>query len=71
MISNKRRLIIIFMSVGLGSLISLYIMKKKMGTLKPDDYMQLGFNFLFAVAIVIGIGLLMSRQNQKIDKDQS
>ena len=71
MISNKRRLIIIFMSVGLGSLISLYIMKKKMGTLKPDDYMQLGFNFLFAVAIVIGIGLLMNRQNQKIDKDQS
>lgn len=69
MVTKRRRLTIIFISVTLGSLISLYIMKKRMGSLKPEDYIQLGFNFLFAVAIVIGIGLLFQRmdRNQKND----
>ena len=64
MISKKRRLIIIIISVTLGSLISLYIVKKRMGTLNQQDYMQLGFNFLFAIAIVIGIGLLFQKMNK-------
>jgi hypothetical protein len=64
MVTKKRRLIIIFVSVTIGSLISLFFVKKKMGTLKPDDYIQLGINFLFAVAMVVGIALLF----QKMDK---
>ncbi len=64
MISKKRRLIIIIISVTLGSLISLYIVKKRMGTLNQQDYMQLGFNFLFAIAIVVGIGLLFQKMNK-------
>lgn len=65
MISKKRRLIIILVSVTTGSLISLYILKKKMGTLTPENYMQLGINFLFAVAMVVGIALLFQRMDKE------
>ncbi len=65
MISKKRRLIIILISVTAGSLISLYIVKKRLGGLKPDDYVQLGINFLFAIAIVVGIALLFQKMDKK------
>jgi hypothetical protein len=69
MINKKRRLIIILASVGAGSLISFFILKKKMGSLTPNDYLQLGINFLFAVAIVVGIGFLFSKMDKgNIDK---
>lgn len=68
--SNRRRLIIIFISVGLGSLISFYIVKQRLGTLKPQDYMQLGFNFIFAVAVVVGIAILLTRLNKQADEQQ-
>ncbi|MFN8165676.1 MAG: hypothetical protein U0X76_05765 [Bacteroidia bacterium] len=66
--SNRRRFIIAFLSVAAGSLISLYIVKKRMGTLSRDAYMQLGMNFFFAVAIVVGIGILLSKVNKNDDE---
>ncbi len=63
--NSKRRILIIFFSVLTGSLISLWIMKKRLGTLKPADYMQLGFNFLFAAAVVVGIAILLQKMNDK------
>ncbi|REJ83029.1 MAG: hypothetical protein DWQ44_02640 [Bacteroidetes bacterium] len=66
MLNKKRRMLLIFLSVLTGSLISLWIMKKRMGTLKESDYFQVGFNFLFAAAIVIGISLLL----QKMDRNE-
>lgn len=67
--SNRRRILIIFFSVTLGSIISFFIVKKRMGNLSPDAYNQLIFNFIFAVAIVIGIGLLFRKMNKDEKKD--
>jgi hypothetical protein len=66
--SNRRRFMIILLSVSLGSLLSIWIVKKRIGALSPDAYWQLIFNFIFAIAIVVGIGILFKRMNK--DKDQ-
>jgi hypothetical protein len=39
-----------------------------MGTLKPNDLFQLAFNFLFALAIVIGIGIVLKKMKDKNPK---
>jgi hypothetical protein len=65
--NNRRRYTIIFLSVTVGSLISLYLIKKRMGTLSKTDYINLGFNFFFTAAIVIGISILLQRMNKKYD----
>jgi len=62
---NKRRILLIFFSVATGSLISLWIMKKRMGTLSPNDYFQLGMNFLFAAALVVGVAIFLAKMNEK------
>jgi len=67
--NKTRRFLIIFFSVGTGTLLALWILKKRMGSLKKDDYVQLGFNFLFAVAIVIGISLLFQHLSNKERRD--
>ncbi len=63
MISNRRRYTIILISVSVGSIISLWIVKLRMGTLKPSDYLSLGLNFLFAAAMVVGLSILLKRMN--------
>ncbi|MBK8586618.1 MAG: hypothetical protein IPN88_14825 [Bacteroidetes bacterium] len=45
--NKRRRFFIIFASVGVGSLISLYLIQKRMGTLSKQEYINLGFNFFF------------------------
>jgi uncharacterized membrane protein len=62
--SNRRRFFIIFISLLVGSLLSIWIVKKRMGSLSPQSYMQLIFNFIFAAAIVIGISLLFKKMNK-------
>ncbi len=68
--NNRRRFIIIFLSVGVGSLISLWILKKRMGTLSQHDYVQLGINFFFAAAVVVGISILLTRVNKKYEDEE-
>lgn len=68
--TNKRRAIIIFLSVGLGSVISFWMVKKRMGNLSQDNINQLIFNFIFAIAIVVGIALLFKNMNDKDKKNQ-
>jgi len=60
-----RRPAIIFFSVLMGTFLAVLLVKSRIGTLKPNDWIQLGFNFLFAVAIVIGIGILFRRMRDK------
>jgi hypothetical protein len=62
--SNRRRIIIIVISVTLGSLFALLVIKKRVGALSHENYIQLVFNFIFAVAIVVGIGLLFRKMNK-------
>ena len=68
--NKRRRFIIIFFSVAVGSLISFYLIQKRMGTLSKQDYINLGFNFFFSAAMVIGISILLQRMNNKYDKEQ-
>ncbi len=68
--NKTRRYIIIFASVGVGSLISIYLIQKRMGTLSKQDYINLGFNFFFSATMVIGVSILLQRMNNKYDKEQ-
>ena len=68
--NSRRRIFLIIISVAAGSAISFYIVKKRMGTLSQQDYMQLGFNFIFAVAIVVGIAILFQKMNKKDDQQK-
>jgi len=68
--NRTRRLLIILISAGTGTLLALWILKKRMGNLKSADYIQLGFNFLFAVAIVIGISLFFQYLNVKEGREK-
>jgi hypothetical protein len=70
MITKKRRFILILVSVGTGSLISLFILKQKLGTLNDADYLSLLFNFFFAAVMVVGLAILLQRMNDKYDNDQ-
>jgi hypothetical protein len=70
MITKRRRFTIILISVGTGSLISLYILKQKLGTLNQADYISLLFNFFFAAAMVVGLAILLQRMNDKYDNEQ-
>lgn len=66
--NNRRRIIIIIVSVLMGTFFAFLLVKSRMGTLKPNDWFQLGFNFLFAVAIVIGIGMILKMMREKNPK---
>ncbi len=61
----KRRTVIIVVSVLMGTFFAYLLVRSRMGTLKPNDWFQLAFNFLFAVAIVIGIGMLLRKTRGK------
>jgi hypothetical protein len=65
MISNKRRIVLILVSVSTGSLISLWIVKKRLGSLQQSDYLSLLFNFIFAAAVVVGLAVLLQSMNKK------
>jgi flagellar biogenesis protein FliO len=70
-VSNKRRIIIILSSVTTGSLISLWIVKKRLGTLSPANYMSLLFNFIFAAALVVALAVLLKKMNDKEKQDRN
>lgn len=63
MISNRRRMMLILGSVSIGSLISFWIIKKRLGTLQQNDYISLLFNFIFAAAVVVGLAMFLQKMN--------
>lgn len=69
MVSKKRRFLIILISVSVGSIISLWIVKQRLGTLSPNDYFSLAINFFFAAALVVGLSIFLQRMNDKYDQD--
>jgi hypothetical protein len=71
MVSKKRRFIIILVSVSAGSLISLWIIKQRLGTLSTNDYFSLAVNFFFAAALVVGLSIFLQRMNDKYDKEEN
>jgi hypothetical protein len=67
--NNRRRIIIIIISVAGGTALAALVMSRRYGTLSPQSVQQLVINFLFAMAIVIGIGFLLRKMSK--DKDKS
>ncbi len=67
--NDRRRIFIVVASVLLGTFLAFLLVKSRMGTLKPNDWFQLAFNFLFALAIVIGIGMLLKKMKNKNPKE--
>jgi len=68
--NSKRRIAIILASVTMGSFLAFLLVRSRMGTLKPSDWAQLATNFLFAVAIVIGIGMIFRwKKKDELKKD--
>jgi len=61
---NKRRIILIFASVLVGTFLAGLLMSRRYGSISRESMQQLFINFLFAVAIVVGIGLLLRRMNK-------
>jgi ABC-type spermidine/putrescine transport system permease subunit II len=70
MLSPRRRFTIAISSVALGTFAAALLWKSRYGSLKQENINQLIFNFIFAVGIVIGIGLLLANMNKKNDGDK-
>ncbi len=67
--SNRRRIIIIIISVFTGTMLSLFIFTIRKGDagLSNDDYTTLITNFIFSLGIIVAIGLLFA-WNKKREK---
>ena len=61
MISGKRRVTIIIVSVLIGTVFAGLLVMSRKGTLSPNDWGTIGINFLFALAIVFAIGILLRK----------
>jgi len=67
--NSRRRAIIIFASVLMGTFLAFLLIRSRTGSLKPNDWVQLGFNFLFAVAIVVGVGWILKMMRKDNPKE--
>ena len=61
MISGKRRITIIIISVLIGSVFAVLLLMSRKGTLTMRDWSTIGINFLFALAIVFAIGIFLKK----------
>ncbi len=61
MITGRRRIIIIIISVIIGSVFATLLLMSRRGTLTTNDWVTIGINFLFALAIVFAIGILLRK----------
>ncbi len=65
--SPKRRVIIVVLSVGAGSLLSygLYKLKRGGGDLTTQDVHTLLTNIVFSVGIILGVGFMFLWRKKK------
>ena len=59
--NNTRRIIIILLSVTMGSILALLLIRSRMGTLNALAWQQIATNFAFALVIVVVIGFVLRR----------
>jgi ABC-type antimicrobial peptide transport system permease subunit len=64
--SNKRRIIIILISVTMGSFFAFLLVRSRMGTLNHESWRQIIINFIFALAIVVVIGIVLRKKSDKM-----
>jgi len=64
MITGRRRIIIIVISVIIGSIFATLLLMSRRGTLTTNDWVTMGINFLFALVIVFAIGILLRKMSR-------
>jgi F0F1-type ATP synthase assembly protein I len=52
--------------VGLGTVISYFLIRNQVGALNQQQAMQLGLNFVFGMLIVVFIGILLRKKGDKM-----
>ena len=69
MISNKRRITIIVLSVFGGTILSVLMFKlRRGGELTANDKNALLTNFIFSIAIILGVGFMFLWNNKNNNK---
>jgi hypothetical protein len=64
MISNRRRITIIVISVLTGSILSVLLIMSRQQKLSSAEWSTLAINFFFALAIVFAIGFFLSKKSK-------
>ena len=59
MISNKRRIFLIVISVSIGSILALLLWIARFGQVRPENMGNMIVNFAFSFALVFGISLFL------------
>ena len=65
---DRRRYIIITISVLIGTLLSVLLVFSKKGKVDSNDTFMIITNFVFGLAIVIAIGIVMTKMDRKNKK---
>jgi len=64
MLSSKRRITLIVVSVLIGSFFAGLLLLSRKGTFSARDWSSIGINFLFALVIVFAIGILLKKMSR-------
>ncbi|MBK5285705.1 MAG: hypothetical protein JJE25_09910 [Bacteroidia bacterium] len=62
MLSSRRRIILITISVLIGSVLAFLLILTRKGTLTANEWGTLAINFFFALAIVLAIGIFLNKK---------
>ncbi len=66
--NNRRRITIIIISVTIGTVLSAFLLAHRLNGLKGNDVISLVFNMIIAIAVVVGIGVVL-RKGDKANND--
>jgi len=66
-VSDKRRIIIVIVSVVSGTFLSFLLFKSRKGDagLSSQDYSTIITNFIFSLAIILGVGFMFLWKKKK------
>ncbi len=67
--TNKRRYTLIFISVTIGTILSVLMLASR-GALKGADYLTLVFNMAIAVSIIIALGFFFRKMDKKHEAEE-
>ena len=68
---NRRRWILVITSVLFGTFLAALLIQSRIGTLNANAWQQLAINFAFAVALVVALGIFLTRQRKKEERERN